>query len=95
MKTAITYYLLLVAITSLWAFLLYWLDKRLAQNGGRRISEKNLLLIAFFGGWPGALAAQQMFRHKTQKLSFQMRFWTVVVFHFGLVGYVAYSMWEH
>ncbi len=87
------YCLLLVAITSLWAFLAYWLDKRLAQNGARRISERNLLLIGLLGGWPGAFAAQQIFRHKTQKRRFQIEFWTGVVVHFGLVGYVAYVMW--
>ena len=92
--TASTCYLLIVVGTSLWAFLAYWLDKRLAQNGSRRISEKNLLLIAFLGGWPGAFAAQRLFRHKTQKRRFQIEFWNVVMaHHFGMVGVVAYLMW--
>ncbi|MCC9606182.1 DUF1294 domain-containing protein [Blastopirellula sp. JC732] len=92
MLTAIACYLLLVAVTSGAAFVAYWLDKRLAQSGGRRISEKNLLLFAVVGGWPGALAAQQVFRHKTQKTSFQIKFWFVVALHFGLVGFVAYTI---
>jgi uncharacterized membrane protein YsdA (DUF1294 family) len=33
------------------------------------------------GGWPGALLAQQVFRHKTRKLSYQVVFWTIVVLH--------------
>ncbi len=92
--TAAICYLLLVVGTSLWAFLAYGLDKLLAQNGSRRISEKNLLFISFLGGWPGAFAAQRMFRHKTQKVSFQTAFWTTVVFHFVLVGIAAFLIWK-
>ncbi|MGV8663884.1 DUF1294 domain-containing protein, partial [Pseudomonas aeruginosa] len=33
------------------------------------------------GGWPGALVAQQVFRHKTRKLSFQLVFWGIVLLH--------------
>ncbi len=87
-------YLLLVAITSLWAFLAYWLDKRLAQSESRRISESNLLFIAFLGGWPGAFAAQRVFRHKTRKVSFQTAFRKAVVAHYcGVVGCVACLIW--
>lgn len=93
MKTAATYYLIVVAITSLWGFLAHWLDKRLAQTGSRRISEGHLHMIALAGGWPGALVAQQLFRHKTQKRSFRIEFWGTVVIHLGVVGGVAYSMW--
>ncbi|MDY7698634.1 DUF1294 domain-containing protein, partial [Pseudomonas aeruginosa] len=30
---------------------------------------------------PGALVAQQVFRHKTRKLSFQLVFWGIVLLH--------------
>jgi uncharacterized membrane protein YsdA (DUF1294 family) len=83
-------YLLLVIGTSLWAFFVYRLDKQLARTGGRRIPELNLLFIAFVGGWPGAFAAQRIFRHKTRKLSFQTAFRKTIVFHLWLVGFVAY-----
>lgn len=94
MFTAILYYLLLVAIASVIAFAMYWLDKRLAQSDSRRISEKNLILVAILGGWPGAWAAQQVFRHKTQKTSFQIKFWLAVVVHVGMVGFFAYLLWR-
>jgi uncharacterized membrane protein YsdA (DUF1294 family) len=92
--TAAICYLLLVIGTSLWAFVVYRLDKQLAQSGGRRIPENKLLLIALLGGWPGAFAAQRMFRHKTRKVSFQTAFWKTVVCHLGLVGFVAVLIWK-
>ena len=33
------------------------------------------------GGWPGALLAQQGFRHKTRKVSYQALFWLIVALH--------------
>ena len=70
------------------------LDKQLARSGGRRIPEIKLLFIALMGGWPGAFAAQRMFRHKTQKVNFQTAFWTTVVFHFVLAGIAAFLIWK-
>lgn len=90
MKTAATVYLIVVAVTSLWAFVAYGVDKRRARIGSRRVSEKSLHLLALAGGWPGALAAQQVFRHKTQKLGFRVVFWALVLLHLGLVGSAAY-----
>ena len=92
LKVIITVYLMVVAVTSLWAFGAYGIDKRRARTGDRRIPEKTLQFLALVGGWPGALLGQQVFRHKTQKLSFQLVFWMVVVLHLGLVGGVAYLM---
>ncbi|MGY8768115.1 MAG: DUF1294 domain-containing protein [Pirellulales bacterium] len=84
-------YLVLVAVLSLITFVMYGYDKRQAVNDGRRISEKNLHLFSFFGGWPGALAGQKFFRHKTQKTSFQITFWVLLVVHVSLVlGTVIY-----
>jgi uncharacterized membrane protein YsdA (DUF1294 family) len=90
MRIGIPVYLIIVAITSLWALVAYGIDKRRAQAGTRRIPEANLHLIALVGGWPGALAAQRLFRHKTQKLGFQIVFWLLVMLHLGLVGSVVY-----
>ncbi len=92
MTTVVSVYLIAVAVTSLCTFGAYGIDKRRAQTGNRRIPEKTLQFLALVGGWPGALVGQQVFRHKTQKLSFQLVFWMVVVLHLGLVGGVAYWM---
>lgn len=61
------------------SYLMYRSDKIAAQRDARRTPEANLHLIDLLGGWPGALVAQQRFRHKTAKRSFQLTFWATVV----------------
>jgi uncharacterized membrane protein YsdA (DUF1294 family) len=62
-------------------FLLYRIDKNRARRDQWRIAETTLHLCEFFGGWVGALLAQQWLRHKNQKLSFQVVFWLIVCSH--------------
>jgi uncharacterized membrane protein YsdA (DUF1294 family) len=85
-------YLIVVAVMSLACFITYGMDQRQAAKGGRRVSERTLHLMAFLGGWPGALIAQRQFHHKTQKVQFRIVFWMVVVIHIGIVGAVAYAV---
>jgi len=66
---------------SLLALFLYWRDKRQARAGGWRTPEKVLHAVELLGGWPGALIAQQVWRHKTRKVSFQLVFWLIVLLH--------------
>jgi uncharacterized membrane protein YsdA (DUF1294 family) len=92
MTFAVTAYLIIVAVMSLVCFIAYGLDKRQAANGGRRVSERTLHLMAFLGAWPGALIGQRHYRHKTQKVTFRIVFWSVVVLHVAIVGVVAYAL---
>lgn len=69
----------LYGVLSLVTFAAYGLDKRAARRSAPRTSEQNLLTLGALGGWPGALVAQQTFRHKTRKRSFRRAFWTTVV----------------
>lgn len=68
-------------VVSLLAFLLYWNDKRKARTDRWRIPENILHAVELAGGWPGALIAQQVFRHKTRKVSYQVLFWAIVLLH--------------
>jgi uncharacterized membrane protein YsdA (DUF1294 family)/cold shock CspA family protein len=77
----LTWVLPLYLAASLLGLLLYWLDKRSAQGGGRRTPENTLHLVELAGGWPGALLAQLLFRHKTRKASYQAIFWLIVAAH--------------
>ncbi|QYH36329.1 DUF1294 domain-containing protein [Salinibacterium sp. M195] len=57
----------------------YAADKKAAQTKQWRVSESALLGLGLFGGWPGAIVAQQHLRHKTQKATFRQAFWGTVV----------------
>ena len=59
-------------------FFVYALDKSAAQRNDRRTPESTLHFLALAGGWPGALLAQQFFRHKCTKAEFRSVFWTTV-----------------
>lgn len=61
------------------ALLVYWHDKSAARAGRQRTSEATLHLLAMLGGWPGALLAQGLLRHKSSKTSFQWMFWATVI----------------
>ena len=92
MKYAIAIYLALVLVMSLASFFAYGWDKGQAANGGRRMPERTLHILAFLGGWPGAIFAQRQYRHKTQKVSFRIVFWITVILHVGVVAGVAYAL---
>ena len=68
-------------IVSVLAFFLYWSDKRKARTDSWRTPENVLHAVELAGGWPGALLAQQVFRHKTRKVSYQLLFWLIVLLH--------------
>ena len=68
------------------AFLLFAWDKFRSGGPGRnRISEFNLAAIGALGGWPGGLLAMLLFRHKTAKLSFKLKYGLALVLWVGLV----------
>lgn len=73
--------LVVYLLASVLAFGLYWHDKRSAMRRDWRTPEARLHLVELLGGWPGALLAQQLLRHKTRKLSFQLVFWGIVTVH--------------
>lgn len=72
------------------AFLVYWWDKRKAEKGGRRVSERELLLWALAGGSLGSWIAMRRFRHKTRKLSFRLLFLGIVVLQVALVFWLVW-----
>jgi len=79
------FYLLVTCVVSLATFFVYGWDKRQAVRNAQRVPEKTLHLLAVFGGWPGALLAQHVFRHKNRKASFQMVFWLIGMAQAGIL----------
>jgi uncharacterized membrane protein YsdA (DUF1294 family)/cold shock CspA family protein len=64
---------------SVLTFVIYAADKSAAVANSWRVSESILLALGLVGGWPGAIVAQQVLRHKTSKASFRSAFWGSVV----------------
>ncbi len=68
-------------------FIVYALDKRAAARGQWRVKENTLHALSLAGGWPGALLAQRLLRHKSAKASFRRVYWLTVVLN--LAAFVA------
>ncbi|CVB03178.1 Protein of uncharacterised function (DUF1294) [Serratia marcescens] len=80
-------------LANLLTFLIYGGDKLAARKGGRRVPEATLLLFGALGGWLGALAAQQLFRHKTQKQPFKT--WFILSVALNLVAVLGLWYWVY
>lgn len=63
----------------------YAIDKSAARHHRQRTAENTLHLLALLGGWPGAIAGQRLFRHKTAKRSFLIIFWATVLINSGVL----------
>ncbi|WP_296953079.1 cold shock and DUF1294 domain-containing protein [uncultured Massilia sp.] len=71
------------------AFVAYGIDKSAARHDRRRTRESHLHLLALAGGWPGALLAQRVFRHKSSKPAFQAAFRWTVALHCAMLCWLA------
>ena len=75
MDTAVLVILVVLAILVVWnlvTFMMYGADKKKAERGAMRTSEKTLITIAFLMGGVGAFMGMRFFRHKTDKPKFKL-----------------------
>jgi len=79
------------AVMSAIAFVAYGMDKSAANAGRWRTPESTLHLLGLACGWPGALLAQRLFRHKSRKREFQVVFWTTVAINLIALAWLASS----
>ena len=83
------WYLLAINVITIF---IYGLDKaKSGINIARRVSERALLVFAFIGGSVGALIGMKLFRHKTQKLSFQAPLAVVIGLQILLIWFVFFK----
>lgn len=73
--------IVIYAVVGLVTFAVYGWDKRAAIKDRRRTPEKTLHLLALCGGIVGALAGQQIFKHKRRKAGFMVVTWGVALLH--------------
>jgi uncharacterized membrane protein YsdA (DUF1294 family) len=66
-------------VINLAGFFLIWFDKKRAIANQYRIPEKTLLAIVAFGGILGSGFAMLLFRHKTSKISYLLKFFGIIV----------------
>ncbi|MBI1199312.1 MAG: DUF1294 domain-containing protein [Phenylobacterium sp.] len=83
--------LYLLAINGV-TFAAFALDKRAAERRQWRVLERRLLMLAAFGGTPGAIAGQQILRHKTRKEPFRTSLWVIFGVQAVLLAWVAYRL---
>ena len=83
-------FLLYLLLASLLTFILYGADKHKARRGAYRISERALLGASLLGGALGALAAMQLFRHKTKHVYFYVINVLALLCHV----LIAYFLWQ-
>ncbi|EGQ7696847.1 DUF1294 domain-containing protein [Vibrio vulnificus] len=50
----------------------------IAKDGRWRTPESTLHLLSLLGGWPGALLAQFLLRHKSKKQPFKFILWLTI-----------------
>jgi uncharacterized membrane protein YsdA (DUF1294 family) len=73
-------------VASVVAFVGFAVDKRAARGGrvgGRRIRERTLHGLEAVGGWPGALVAMVVLRHKNRKVGFVVVTCVIAAVHVG------------
>lgn len=75
-------------ILSVMALAMMKMDKRQAQQRGRRIPEKNLWRVAIFGGAIGAYIGMMAFRHKTKHTNFRIGFLMLAILQAALLVWV-------
>jgi uncharacterized membrane protein YsdA (DUF1294 family)/cold shock CspA family protein len=75
-------------VLSFVAFFMYAVDKSAARRGAWRLQESTLHLLSLAGGWPGALMAQKILRHKSSKKSFQVAFWFAVFVNLVMLAWL-------
>lgn len=67
-------------------------DKSQARKNNRRIPEKTLFLMALTGGSLGLLTAMLLFKHKTSKTSFIVKFAVILAIQVALIiAYLNYK----
>lgn len=71
--------LLVYVVASSLTYFVYAWDKSAARVDAWRTQESTLHGLSLIGGWPGALIAQQVLRHKSKKEEFRFVFWLTVV----------------
>ena len=80
--------LLCFALLQLIAMIVTVYDKSCAKRGKRRIRERTLLTVAFFGGASVMYITMLIVRHKTKHFKFMFFLPLMIIFHIVLLYFI-------
>nr|WP_314445563.1 DUF1294 domain-containing protein [uncultured Sphingomonas sp.] len=78
-----------LGVINAWTFYRFRQDKRRAALGQWRVSESELLSLAFLGGTPAAFTARHLLRHKTRKQPFSTWLTGIAALQMGALVWLA------
>ncbi|PWB18625.1 DUF1294 domain-containing protein [Flavobacterium sp. HTF] len=79
--------LIFFLVVNVLEFVIAGIDKFLAVKQKRRIPENTLFFLSFIGGSIGLLIAMLIFRHKTSKTSFIIKFALIILVQIVVIYY--------
>lgn len=87
-KTILLFLVFHIIAINISTFIAYGVDKRAAQRGQWRVSERDLHMLEFLGGWIGAFAGQRFFHHKTTKKNYQATYKFMIIMEFVAIWFI-------
>lgn len=94
-KQTITAFVIYVVFISLVAFVMTVADKINAGKGRRRVSEKSLFLVAFFGGSLCEYLTMKAIRHKTLHKRFMLGLPAIMLFQAAATAAIYCFFFSH
>ena len=79
---------IILGAANLLAFIVFGLDKKIAEKDKWRVPESTLIMLAVLGGSAGALAGMLVFRHKTKKAKFMIGIPVILLLQVLLVSFI-------
>lgn len=87
-RQPVDWYMGVLIMMGLATFVVFWLDKRRAVRGDRRIPERTLHALELLGGWAGAIAAMMLVRHKNRKASYWIVTAMIAAVHMSVAAWI-------
>ncbi len=87
----LNYILIYLGIINLLEFMLFFIDKKLAEYNRWRIAEKTLIIISLLGGSIGGILGMHLFHHKTRKSAFSIGLPLIFIIEVALIIYLWYN----
>lgn len=87
----ILFYLLIINLVTIF---IWGYDKQMAKKNLQRISEIQLLLLIFLGGFLGGVLGILLFKHKISKPFFLLKFFVVGLSQLIILRFVLRILWN-